>query len=416
MRDAECRAFLAKMFDAAVAAAAPQNAITNNLPERPDGRCLVVGAGKASAAMAAAVETAWAGVDISGVVSTRYGHLADCRQIKIIEAGHPVPDGNSVRAAQEMLALLQTAKPGDLVLALISGGGSACLAMPIDGITLKDKQAITSQLLRSGAPISVINTVRKALSAVKGGRLADAAGEAKVHSLIISDVPGDSPADVASGPTIPDLTIPETVFAILDRYRVKVPGSVRNAILAQPQTATDRRKDIIRVVASPAQSIEAVVSLGRSHGFHVINLGDTIEGESAKVAASHAKHALEIAAKTDRPIMVVSGGETTVTLPQNCSGSGGRNTEYQLAMAQALCGHPRIWALAGDTDGIDGVSDAAGAIVSPDTLQRARRAGIDVASALAKHTSYDVFAHLEDLVITGPTRTNVNDIRIQLIV
>lgn len=416
MTDAECRAFLLELFNAAVAAAAPHNSITKYLPEKPGGRCLVVGAGKASAEMAVALEHAWPDVDLNGVVSTRYGHSAACRYIKVIEAGHPVPDDNSVRAANEMLSLLQTAKKTDLVLALISGGGSACLALPIDGITLEDKQVLTGQLLRSGAPISAMNTVRKALSAVKGGTLAAAAGPAAVFSLIISDVPGDDPADVASGPTVPDRNSPEAVLDILNRYGIQVPANVSQALAKSERVALGRPQDHVQIIASPAKSLDAMTSLARKCGFDVVNLGDTIEGESANVAASHAAGALELVQKTDRPTILISGGETTVTLPKDCKGSGGRNTEYQLAMAQALCGNSRIWSLAGDSDGVDGVSDAAGAIVSPDTLERANRAGISVSHALAQHSSYDVFAQLHDLVITGPTRTNVNDIRIQLIV
>lgn len=415
MTDVDCRTFLLELFDSAVAAAAPHNAIAKNLPEKPNGRCLVVGAGKAAAEMACAVEAAWPDVHYEGVISTRYGHSANCRHIRIIEAGHPVPDRNSVVAAEDMLALLRTAERDDLVLALISGGGSACLALPIDGVTLEEKQALTGQLLRSGAPISEMNVVRKALSAVKGGKLAAAAGRAKVHTLVISDVPGDDPADIASGPTVPERSNPEAALIILDRYGIDIPATVRGAIKTKTQCVPDRPEDVVRVIASPAQSLEAVSSIARMRGFDVISLGDLIEGESAEIAASHAAEAIKLAAQIDRPAVIVSGGETTVTLPQDCKGSGGRNTEYQLAMAQALRGHPRIWSLAGDSDGIDGVSNAAGAIVSPDTLERAQRAGISLRDALAQHTSYDVFAQLNDLVITGPTRTNVNDIRIQLI-
>lgn len=377
---------------------------------------MVVGAGKASAEMAAALESLWPDVQLTGLVSTRYGHAADCQRIRIIEAGHPVPDANSVKAAREMLNLLRTAEKGDLVLALISGGGSACLSLPVEGITLEDKQAITNRLLRSGAPISEMNCVRKALSAVKGGKLAAAAGPARVYSLVISDVPGDNPADVASGPTVPDKCDSDAVLAVLDRYNVEVPTAVLEAIVAGDGAWPDRPEDVVRVIASPAQSLAAVAARAHSHGFNVINLGDRVEGEAAIVAARHATHAIELAAESDCPTIVISGGETTVSIPADCPGSGGRNSEYQLALAQALGGHPRIWSLAGDSDGVDGVSDAAGAIVCPNTLQRAELAGMDIARTLAGHASYDLFARLGDLVFTGPTRTNVNDIRIQLIV
>lgn len=419
MTDADCRALLLELFDSAIAAASPRDSLAKFLPEKPRGRVLVVGAGKASAEMAAALESLWPNVQLTGLVSTRYGHAADCQRIRIIEAGHPVPDANSVKAAREMLDLLRTAEKGDLVLALISGGGSACLSLPVEGITLEDKQAITNQLLRSGAPISAMNCVRKVLSAVKGGKLAAAAGPARVYSLIISDVPGDSPADIASGPTVPDRLDSDAVLAILDRYNVEVPTPVLEAIVAGDGAwpdRPDRPEDVVRVIASSTQSLDAVAARAHSHGFNVVNLGDRIEGEAAIVAARHATHAIELAAKTDRPTIVISGGETSVSIPADCLGSGGRNTEYQLALAQALGGHPRIWSLAGDSDGVDGVSDAAGAIVCPDTLQKAALAGLDIARTLARHASYDFFARLGDLVFTGPTRTNVNDIRIQLIV
>lgn len=295
------------------------------------------------------------------------------------------------------------------------GGGSACLALPIDGVSLADKQALTAQLLRSGAPISAMNQVRKALSAVKGGKLATAAGQATVHSLVISDVPGDNPADVASGPTVVESGGAADALPILEQYGIVIPEHVRAALMSYKETNRERLNDTVRVIASPAQSLDAMATLARTRGFEVVNLGDTIEGESATIAQEHATRLLELAAQTERPTLVISGGETTVTLPQNCQGRGGRNTEYQLAMALALGGHPRIWALAGDSDGIDGVSDAAGAIVTPDTLERAERAGINAARALDEHVPYDVFDQLGDLVITGPTRTNVNDIRIQLI-
>ncbi len=414
--DRERRRLLRAMFDAAIAAADPATAVASNLPAKPRGRCLVVGAGKASAAMAAALEAAWPDVAIEGIVSTRHGHAVPCARIRIVEAGHPVPDANSVAAADAMLDLLRSAGPDDLVLALMSGGGSACLARPAHGVTLADKQAITAGLLRSGAPISQINRVRKALSSVKGGRLAHAAGAAPVWSLVISDVPGDDPADVASGPTIAQGAQIEDPLDILARYDIVVPAHVRGALLAQQdRPLPNRPQDHVRVIASPAQSLAAAAAMARANGYEVANLGDRVEGEAAHVAATHAELALRTAAEGRGPMAILSGGETTVTLPPGCAGSGGRNTEYQLALARALGGHPNIWAIAGDSDGIDGASEAAGAIGAPDTLSRAANAGLDAGKALSAHASGDYFAALGDLVITGPTHTNVNDIRIQLI-
>lgn len=416
MTDDECRRLLIDLFETAVAAAAPSNALAKSLPDKPRGRIFVIGAGKASAEMAAVLESSWPDIELTGVVATRYGHSSDCKQIKVIEAGHPVPDRNSVMAATEMLALARTAGQDDLVLALMSGGGSACLALPVMGITLEEKQAIARQLLRSGAPISAINRVRKALSAIKGGKLAAAAGPARVHTLVISDVPGDNPADVASGPTVPDRHDPDAVFAILDQYKIVVPIPVRAAIAAGKDMSPERPEDVVRVIASPAQSLDAIATLAHLRGLNVVNLGDRIEGEAAMVATQHAIHAIDLATITRRPTIVISGGETTVTIRAGCHGSGGRNCEYQLALARALERHPRIWSIAGDSDGIDGVSDAAGAIICPDTLKRAEQAGIDIARSLTDHDSYNFFARLDDLVFTGPTRTNVNDIRIQLII
>lgn len=415
------KARLRELFLAAIAAASPTAAISANLPPQPAGRCLVVGAGKASAAMAQALDRAldqaWPGVPISGVVATRHGHAAACKRIRIIEAGHPVPDARSVLAAQEMLALLRGAQANDLVIALVSGGGSACLTLPIPGMTLAQHQDITAQLLRSGAPIGAINRIRKGLCAVKGGKLAAAAGPARVHSLIISDVPGDDPADIASGPTIPEKSDAGAVLALLDHYRIVIGDDVRALLgTAMPEPVAPRPQDVVRIIASPARSLEAVAALARANGLAVLDLGDRVEGEAADVARDHARLAVSLADSGAPPTLVLSGGETTVTLPADHRAQGGRNTEYQLAMALALEGHPRIWSLAGDSDGIDGVSDAAGALVAPDTLQRARASGLDPAGALAHHRSYDLFAALGDLVMTGPTRTNVNDIRMQLVI
>lgn len=418
MPAADHQSVLLEMFRAAVASADPAVITARHLPDKPRGRCIVVGAGKASAAMALAVEQAWPDVDLSGTVATRYGHGAPCRRIRIIEAGHPVPDAASMAGASEMIRLLGTAGPDDLVLALISGGGSATLALPLDGVTLADKQALTAALLRSGAPIAAINRVRKALSQVKGGRLAHHAGAARVHSLIISDIPGDDPADVASGPTVPGENTGAAVLDILSQYKLAVPPAIHGVLARQHALAVPPRpQDRWDIIASPALALAAAATIAQAHGFAVKNLGDRIEGEAAAVARNMARQAIALAgaAKKGQPLALISGGETTVTLPDDCDASGGRNTEFQLALALALNGHGRIWALAGDSDGIDGTSTAAGAIVSPDTLQRASAMGLDPAALLAAHRSCDFFARLGDLVTTGPTLTNVNDIRIQLI-
>lgn len=411
------RALLCDLFQVAIASSSPEEAVTRHLPPKPNGRCLVVGAGKASAAMARALERAWPDVSIKGVIATRYGHGERCDRIKVIEAGHPLPDDNSVIAAREMLALLDTASPHDMVVAVISGGGSACLTLPIPGITLAQLQDVTSQLLRSGAPIAVMNRVRKALCAVKGGKLAAAAGACPVHSLIISDVPGDDPADVASGPTVPCDLDHGDLLALAEQYGITIDPDIAAALeRADNEPVAARPQDRVRIVASPAQSLDTVAAAARSKGLKVVNLGDRIEGEAAKIAREHARLAIGLAEAGAPPTLLLSGGETTVTLPAHSKARGGRNTEYQLAMALALQGHGQIWSIAGDSDGIDGQSDAAGALVTPDTLQRARTAGVDMADALARHSSYDAFAALGDLVVTGPTRTNVNDIRMQLFV
>ena len=389
--------------------------IERHLPERPSGRCIVVGAGKASAAMARAVELAWPGVDMRGIVATPHGHAADCHKIRIIEAGHPVPDAASMAAAQQMIAMLDSAGPGDLVLALISGGGSATLALPAEGLTLADKQSVTAALLRSGAPISDINCVRKAMSRVKGGRLARHAGLVGIRSLIISDVPGDDPADIASGPTVQDRRDGRSPLDILRRHGIAVSPSVKAALLAEPETRPEARpQDSYAIIASPAVALAAAADVARSAGYEVVNLGDRIEGEAAGIVQNHAAKAAALA-RQGTPFAVISGGETTVTLPGGCDAKGGRNTEYQLALAIALHGHADVWSLAGDSDGIDGFSDAAGAIVTPDSLLRASAAGLDPQALLKTHRSHDFFAKLDDLVKTGPTLTNVNDIRIQLI-
>lgn len=416
MLDGGARELLLHLFRTAVARAGPSRAVTDHLPPKPTGRCLIIGAGKASAEMAAAVEALWPDVALEGVVTTRYGHGATCTRVKVIEAGHPVPDENSLLAGLALQNVVRSAQPGDCIIALISGGGSACLALPEVGITLADKQVLTEKLLRSGAPISAINTVRKALSAIKGGRLAAIAGPVPIHNLIISDVPGDNPADIASGPTIPSRQRRNAALKILEEYRVGVPDNVK-AVLVRPDDETMARpQDTVQIVASPALSLAAAAAAAEQSGCRPVILSDAMEGESVEVARSvatlvrqHHRH------NSVRPLVLLSGGETSVTLPAACEASGGRNTEFQLGMALALDDLSGCWSLAADSDGIDGRSAAAGAIVTPDTLKRATEAGLNALQLLKAHRSFDFFERLGDLIVTGPTRTNVNDIRIQLI-
>ncbi|MBU6265904.1 MAG: DUF4147 domain-containing protein [Sphingomonadales bacterium] len=409
--DAAARALLRAMFDAAVARADAGAAVLRHLPERPRGRCVVIGAGKAAAVMAAAVDAAWPDVALSGVVATPHGHGVPAGRIEVIEAGHPVPDADSERAARAVLAALDGLTADDLVLALVSGGGSASLALPVAGVTLAEKQAITRALLACGAPIGAINAVRKALSRVKGGRLLARAAPARVVTLLISDVPGDDPATIASGPTVPDEAPPVDALAVLDRYGIAASEAVRDAIRGNPPPLGGRGEWAL--VATPAQALAATAEVARVAGVAPVMLGDAIEGEAAEAARDMAAQAL--AWDAPRPAVLLSGGETTVTLGSSTGGNGGRNSEFALALALALDGAAGVWAIAGDSDGIDGASNAAGAVVTPDTLARARQAGLDPAAMLTQHDSHALFAALGDAVVTGPTRTNVNDIRAILI-
>jgi hydroxypyruvate reductase len=404
---------LRELFQAAVGAADPALCVPQNLPAPPSGRTIVIGAGKASAAMAEAVEKDWTG-DLSGLVITRYGHSAPCRRIEIVEAAHPVPDEKGRDAAARIATLVQGLTPDDLVLCLISGGGSALLAAPAPGLTLDDKRNINRQLLASGAPISEMNCVRKHLSALKGGRLAAAAYPARVCSLIISDVPGDDPAIVASGPTVPDPTTRQDALAIIKKYKLALPAHVLDFLQSDaaetPKPGDPRLAGAeCSMIATPAQSLKAAAELASKSGYRVLNLGDAIEGEARVVAREHAALALS----TRGPSAIISGGETTVTLKGR--GRGGRNAEYALALAIALEGRTGLSAIACDTDGIDGSEDNAGAIVRPDTLARARLMGMDSQIYLDNNDAYGFFQKLDDLVVSGPTRTNVNDFRAILI-
>jgi len=416
----EPRTFLRRLFDAALAAAEPANAVPRHLPPPPKGRTVVIGAGKAAASMARAVEDHWPG-PLSGLVVTRYGHGVPCKRIEVVEAAHPVPDAKGRAAAQRILDSVKNLTSDDLVLALISGGGSALLVLPAYGITLEDKQAVTSALLKSGAAIGEMNTVRKHLSGIKGGRLATMAYPAEVVTLAVSDVPGDDPAVIASGPTVPDPTTYADAEAVLAKYGIIPPDSVgRRFMAAKDETPKpgDRRLERTRytMIARPLASLEAAAAVARAEGVTPLILGDALEGEArevGKVMAGVARSAALHGQPAKPPLVLLSGGETTVTVRGR--GRGGRNAEFLLALAVALGGDSRISAIAGDTDGIDGSENNAGAVLLPDTLRRAEAKGIDAKARLADNDGYGFFSGLDDLVITGPTLTNVNDFRAVLI-
>ncbi|MBK1665065.1 glycerate kinase [Rhodospirillum rubrum] len=412
--------FLRALFDAAVAAAAPALLVPAHLPEPPRGRTVVVGAGKGAAAMALAVESAWTG-PLDGLVVTRYGHGVPCARIKVVEAGHPVPDEHGQWAAREILTLAQGLTEDDLLICLISGGGSALLSLPPDTVGLADKRAVTTALLRCGAPISAINTVRKHLSTIKGGRLAAAAAPARVVTLIISDVPGDDPAVIASGPTVPDPTTAGDALAILAAYGISEPASAL-AHLKTPAAETPKPGDAAftrtstHLIATPRMALTAAADFARAAGITPVILGDTLEGEARDAALLLGPMALSCARHGEPampPCVLLSGGEFTVTLRGD--GRGGPNGEFALALARRLDSHPHIWAMACDTDGIDGSEDNAGALITPDTLVRAARLGLSADAHLADNDSYGFFQALGDLVMTGPTLTNVNDFRAILI-
>ena len=422
------QAFLRGLFAAAVARAQPAHTLAPFLPPPPTGRTVVIGAGKASGAMAAALDALWPPqAPLSGLVVTRYGHVPTAYRsapgrIEVVEAAHPVPDAAGQRAAQRMAALLQGLGAGDLVIALVSGGGSALLSQPAEGLALADKQAIHQALLRSGAAIDEMNCVRKHLSAIKGGRLAQLAAPARMVTLLISDVPGDDPAVIASGPTVPDPTTCAEALAICERYGIALPpvalAGLRSGAFETPKPGDAAfAGHTAHVVATPQQSLEAAAALARAHGVAAHILSDAIEGESREVAKVHAALARQVAQHGQpfsRPCVILSGGETTVTLPPPGAaqpGRGGRASEFLLACAVALQGAPGVYGLAADTDGIDGVEDNAGALICPDTLARAHAQGISPAAHLDRHDAYGFFATLGDLLVTGPTFTNVNDFR-----
>ncbi len=422
MNDAEARALLTRMFEAAIAAAQPDLCIPPHLPARPKGRTVVIGAGKASAAMARAVEKAW-GEPLEGLVVTRYGYAVPCDHIEIVEAAHPVPDAAGEVASRRLLDLVSSLGPDDLVLALISGGGSALLAAPPEGATLDDERALNRALLACGASIGEMNLVRRHLSAIKGGRLAAACHPARVVTLVISDVPGDDPVDIASGPTVGDPTTCDEALEIIRRRNIALPTSLMDILTSgrgesvkpdDPRLAGDE----VRLVVTPQAALEAAAAGGRTAGpIDVHILGDAIEGEARDVGTVMAGIARQVARRDQpfrRPCILLSGGETTVTL--RGEGRGGRNVEFLLSTAIALDGEAGVHGLAGDTDGVDGVEEIAGAVLTPDTLARAWDAGIDPKASLAANDGHGFFGALGDAVVTGPTLTNVNDFRAILIV
>jgi glycerate 2-kinase len=406
------REILRALFDAAIAAAQPSLRVPAFLPPRPKGRAIVVGAGKASAAMAKAVEDRW-DADISGLVVTRYGHGAACRRIEIVEAAHPVPDEAGMNGAARLREMVRGLTADDLVLALISGGGSAVLSLPAAPVTLDELRALTSALLKSGANIVEMNTVRKHLSSIAGGRLAQAAMPARVLTLAISDVPGDDPSTIGSGPTVPDPTTLDQARAVLAKYKIDAAPGIA-ARLADPASETPKTliNAAYKLIAAPIQSLDAAAALAKKHGYAVHSLGPDLQGESRDVARDHAALARAIRrgeGPVKAPCVVLSGGETTVTV--RGKGRGGRDAEFALALAVELDGMKGVWGLAGDTDGIDGTEDNAGALVTPDTLARGPKAKM----FLANNDAYTYFKTLGDLVVTGPTHTNVNDFRAILI-
>ena len=414
------RDLLRAMFDAAVAAAQPSHCVAPHLPAAPKGRLIVIGAGKASAAMAQAVEQHWPG-ELSGLVVTRYGYAVPCERIEIAEAAHPVPDAAGMQAAQRMLALVGNLTVDDTVLCLISGGGSSLLALPLAGISLAEKQDLNRALLASGATIGEMNCVRRHLSAIKGGRLAAACHPARVLTLAISDVPGDKPGDIASGPTVADATSCQDALDIVRRYGIALPASIREALESgrgesvkpgDPRLANSS----IELIATPQMALEAAAAVARAAGVTPYILGDSLEGEArdvGKVMAGIAQQAARRGQPFATPCVLLSGGETTVTVRGN--GRGGRNVEFLLSLGIALDGEAKVHALAGDTDGVDGQEDIAGAYLAPDTLRRAWAQGMRPRDSLDNNDGHGFFQALGDSVVTGPTLTNVNDFRAILI-
>jgi hydroxypyruvate reductase len=441
---------LRQLFERAVQAALPAHALKEVLPKPPVGRTLVLGAGKAAASMALALDELWPKDHLlSGLVVTRYDHIPQVKglercRIEMLEAAHPVPDEAGVRASERMLALTQGLSKNDLVICLISGGGSSLLTLPVPGLTLEDKRALNQALLKSGANIEEMNCVRKHLSQIKGGRLALACAPAKLVCFAISDVPGDDPAVIASGPTVADPSTCADALAVLTKYKIEIPEQIRQALergdLETPKPGADfAHCERVQLIATPKQSLLAAAQLAKSLGLNAYILADDMEGESKDVAKVHAALAKEVAKQIDAPdqpsfcafktpCVILSGGETTVTISKASpsldaridgalgkGGRGGRAGEFCLSLAKELSEHPRIWAIAADTDGIDGVEANAGAVVLPQTLDKAKQQGLNISAYLSAHDSYSFFEAIGDLVVTGPTYTNVNDFRAILI-
>lgn len=416
------RKLLMALYEEAVRAALPAAILPAHLPPLPKGRFVVFAIGKAAASMAAAAEAHYAGTNLEGIALTRYGHGVRTRNIEVIEAGHPVPDANGMKASARIMEMAASLGPDDFALILISGGGSALATLPIDGVSLEEKQSLTKALLSSGAPIHDINTVRKHLSQIKGGRLAAAIAPARSLTLAISDVAGNDPAVIASGPTVPDPSTKEEAQAILARWKIDVTPAILAALKAAPESPKPGDKIFAHaryeLVASGMGSLDAAARLAEAEGYEVINLGDALEGEARDLARVHAELALA-ARSEDRKCAILSGGEVAVTFERKTDGRGGPSQEYALALALALEGTEGISALAGDTDGIDGGSgardDPAGAMIFPDTLRRAKTKGLNALKALQDHNSGEFFDMIGDLVKTGPSFTNVNDFRVILI-
>jgi glycerate 2-kinase len=419
--NSEDRALLASLFDAAVAAADPRKALAAHLPERPKGRTVVIGAGKGAAQLAAAFEDLWDG-PLEGVVVTRYGYACATRQIRVLEAAHPVPDKAGLAASDALFQAVAGLGPDDLVVALICGGGSALLAAPAEGLTLDDEVDLNRALLASGAPIGAMNAIRKQVSRIKGGRLAAAAHPAPVVSLIVSDVPGDDPAQVASGPTVPDAVGRAAALKAVRDHSITLPDRIARHLETAPEDAPgpdDPRfaGHVVKVIASAARSLDAAADVARAAGVSAVILSDAIEGEAREVARMHGAIAREVARRGrpfTSPVVMLSGGETTVTI-RGAHGRGGRNSEFMLSLAREIEGCAGITALAADTDGIDGSEDNAGAFADGQTVAQMRAAGLDPAALLAGHDAYSAFDAIDALFVTGPTGTNVNDLRAILI-
>ena len=408
------------MFDAAIEAADPLASLKAHLPEKPKGRTVVIGAGKGAAQMAAAFEQLWDG-PLSGVIVTRYGYAAPCQHVKVLEASHPVPDEAGLAASAALFDAVRDLSADDLVVALVCGGGSSLLPSPPEGLTLADEQALNEALLASGAPIGAMNAIRKHCSTIKGGRLAKAAYPARVVSLVVSDVPGDDPAQVASGPTVPDDVTLEDVLALVESLRIELPEAIKTHLAKESARAPDPSDEAfarneVTVVASAGISLDAAAGVGRNAGYSVAILSDAIEGEARDIGLMHAAIARQVTDKNapfQKPAIILSGGETTVTL--RAKGRGGRNTEFLLSFANAIEGAQGITALAADTDGIDGSEDNAGAFADGQSAARIRKGGVDPKAALSGNDAWGAFEAAGDLFVPGPTGTNVNDFRAILI-